>query len=381
MRRPPCAARSVGRACRRSPRAGARSPRPLRAIGPTVSNVHAIGTTPSVGTRPIVGRSPVTPQKQAGIRIEPPVSVPSVPAARSAAAAAPLPPLEPPQIRARGPRVPRGPEVRARRHRAVGELVRVQLAEHDRARLAQARDRTVASRAGDVVARGSPSRRSSRVPATSITSLTATGSAVERPARRRARPRRAPPRRGRRCTRSGRAVASIRSRYDCNRLARRELRARSRRRALRAPCGVTALSSSSSLEPRELGQDRVEERAATASTSSSEASTPCRAASCLDSPGETRPSTCRSTSIAASVRQRFEEFVSTSDEPVPAVPELRHDEPEAPATRGSRPSGSRATSTGTRCRAARLGSAPTSVTGLDSEIDRRSAKTGGRRAA
>ena len=46
-----------------------------------------------------MGRSPVTPQKQAGMRIEPAVSVPSVPAARSAAAAAPLPPLEPPQIR------------------------------------------------------------------------------------------------------------------------------------------------------------------------------------------------------------------------------------------------------------------------------------------
>ena len=71
----------------------------LRAIGPTVSNVHEVGTTPSFGTRPSDGRRPVTPQKHAGIRIEPAVSVPSVPAARSAAAAAPLPPLEPPQTR------------------------------------------------------------------------------------------------------------------------------------------------------------------------------------------------------------------------------------------------------------------------------------------
>ena len=71
----------------------------LRAIGPTVSNVHETGKTPSLETSPIVGRSPVTPQKHAGMRIEPPVSVPSVAAARSAAAAAPEPPLEPPQTR------------------------------------------------------------------------------------------------------------------------------------------------------------------------------------------------------------------------------------------------------------------------------------------
>ena len=69
-----------------------------RATGPTVSNVQLTGTTPRFETRPEVGLSPVTPQKHAGMRIEPAVSVPSVPAARSAAAAAPEPPLEPPQI-------------------------------------------------------------------------------------------------------------------------------------------------------------------------------------------------------------------------------------------------------------------------------------------
>ncbi len=84
---------------RRSPRAGAHSPPHVRASGPTVSNVHETGTTPRFDTRPVVGRTPVTPQKHAGIRIEPAVSVPSVPATRPAAAAAPLPPLEPPQIR------------------------------------------------------------------------------------------------------------------------------------------------------------------------------------------------------------------------------------------------------------------------------------------
>ncbi len=76
----------------RSPRRSSRSARPCRSVQET-------GTTPSVGTRPVDGRSPVTPQKQAGIRIEPAVSVPSVPGTRSAATAAPLPPLEPPQMR------------------------------------------------------------------------------------------------------------------------------------------------------------------------------------------------------------------------------------------------------------------------------------------
>jgi len=45
--------------------------------------------------------SPTTPQKAAGWRIEPPVSVPSPPAARPAATAAAGPPDEPPGTRVR----------------------------------------------------------------------------------------------------------------------------------------------------------------------------------------------------------------------------------------------------------------------------------------
>ena len=71
----------------------------VRAIGPTVSKVGDTGKSPSFETRPGVGRRPVTPQNADGMRIDPPVSVPSVPAARSAAAAAAEPPLEPPQTR------------------------------------------------------------------------------------------------------------------------------------------------------------------------------------------------------------------------------------------------------------------------------------------
>jgi len=56
---------------------------------------------PSVFTRPIVGLNPTTPQREAGIRMEPPVSVPMLPKQRPAATAAADPPLEPPGIRAR----------------------------------------------------------------------------------------------------------------------------------------------------------------------------------------------------------------------------------------------------------------------------------------
>jgi hypothetical protein len=46
-----------------------------------------------------VGRTPTTPQKDAGWRIEPPVSVPRVAMAMPAAIAAAEPPLDPPGTR------------------------------------------------------------------------------------------------------------------------------------------------------------------------------------------------------------------------------------------------------------------------------------------
>jgi hypothetical protein len=46
------------------------------AIGPTVSRLGATGRTPATGIRPRVVFSPQTPQQAAGIRIDPPVSVP-----------------------------------------------------------------------------------------------------------------------------------------------------------------------------------------------------------------------------------------------------------------------------------------------------------------
>ena len=144
-----------------------------RAIGPTVSSDHATGTTPSVGTRPVVGRRPVTPQKQEGMRIEPAVSVPSVPAARSAAAAAPLPPLEPPQIRSSAHGLCAGPKcglvvIAPKANSCVFSLPRT-IAPARRSRSTQSASRGEMSSArifdAAVVA----------VPATSITSLIATG--------------------------------------------------------------------------------------------------------------------------------------------------------------------------------------------------------------
>ena len=138
------------------------------------------GTTPSFGTRPIDGRSPVTPQKQAGMRTEPAVSVPSVPAARSAAAAAPLPPLEPPQIRSSDHGLCAGPK--------CGLVVIAPYANSCVLSLPSTIAPARRSRAtgcgiarGDVLGAGSASAAVVGVPATSITSLTATGTPCSGP--------------------------------------------------------------------------------------------------------------------------------------------------------------------------------------------------------
>ncbi|SSU66036.1 Uncharacterised protein [Acinetobacter baumannii] len=68
------------------------------AKGPTQSKELDGGYTPSRLTRPKVGFKPKTPQHAAGIRIEPPVSVPRVKSACFAATAAAEPLEEPPGI-------------------------------------------------------------------------------------------------------------------------------------------------------------------------------------------------------------------------------------------------------------------------------------------
>ena len=67
--------------------------------GPMTSSVGDSGNTPAAATRPRVGFRPTTPHQAAGLRIEPPVSVPSDVRRRPAATAAAEPEEEPPVIR------------------------------------------------------------------------------------------------------------------------------------------------------------------------------------------------------------------------------------------------------------------------------------------
>jgi hypothetical protein len=64
---------------------------------------------PRMDTRPYVGFSPTTPQKDAGVRMEPPVSVPSAPKHIWAATAAAEPPDEPPGLRSSAQGLRTGP--------------------------------------------------------------------------------------------------------------------------------------------------------------------------------------------------------------------------------------------------------------------------------
>ena len=69
---------------------------PFCANQPTVSKEGASGTMPSIAMRPCVGRRPTTPQKLAGTRTDPPVSVPSAKSHSPPATAEADPDEEPP---------------------------------------------------------------------------------------------------------------------------------------------------------------------------------------------------------------------------------------------------------------------------------------------
>ena len=83
----------------------------VRAIGPAVSWLWAIGMIPCCETSPRVGLSPTIPLFPAGQTTEPSVSVPTAAAHRLAAGPTPEPELDPhgSQLRTYGSRVnPRG---------------------------------------------------------------------------------------------------------------------------------------------------------------------------------------------------------------------------------------------------------------------------------
>ncbi len=75
-----------------------------RVIGPIVSisaavSVSVTGNWPVLGTRPGEGLSPNTPLKNAGMRIDPPMSAPSPSGEPPVPTTAPSPPDEPPAVR------------------------------------------------------------------------------------------------------------------------------------------------------------------------------------------------------------------------------------------------------------------------------------------
>ncbi len=78
-----------------TPRA-CRTPSTVRAIGAVTESPAA--STSAVGTRLTDGLRPTMPQHDAGIRMEPPMSVPTATRAIPAASAAPLPPEDPPGV-------------------------------------------------------------------------------------------------------------------------------------------------------------------------------------------------------------------------------------------------------------------------------------------
>src|SRR5204863_6217173 len=71
----------------------------VRAIGPVTCRVSHAQSVGCVGTSPMDGRRPTTPQNEAGMRSEPPRSVPSASAIMPDASAAAPPPVDPPALR------------------------------------------------------------------------------------------------------------------------------------------------------------------------------------------------------------------------------------------------------------------------------------------
>src|ERR1700730_6817782 len=69
------------------------------AIGPSVSSDQLSGMTPVVSLLPSAGLNPVTPQRQGGLRIYPPVLLPISHSHMQAAPASPDPPDDPPATR------------------------------------------------------------------------------------------------------------------------------------------------------------------------------------------------------------------------------------------------------------------------------------------
>ena len=82
----------------------------LFAIGPIESSVNDSGNAPSVGTRCLLGFQPTRPHSAAGMRVEPPVSVPMAISHMPSATATAPPEVEPPGTRVRSNGLPGVPK-------------------------------------------------------------------------------------------------------------------------------------------------------------------------------------------------------------------------------------------------------------------------------
>src|SRR5437667_10712417 len=92
---PPIALRASAKSCALR----ASGPTTARSIGTPGDPSHGPGWKPAVLTSSSVGLSPYTPQKCAGMRIEPLRSLPTLRHPRPAARAAAPPPVDPPAVR------------------------------------------------------------------------------------------------------------------------------------------------------------------------------------------------------------------------------------------------------------------------------------------
>ena len=101
----------------------------VRAIGPAWSKLGASGKQPSSGTSPHVGLKPTMPHQAAGMRIEPPESVPSADVGEPGCERGAVPAARPAREPAGCDRVRDGAEVRILGRGPVGELVQVRLAD------------------------------------------------------------------------------------------------------------------------------------------------------------------------------------------------------------------------------------------------------------
>ena len=109
-------------------------------MGPTTFSVFQPSREGTLGTRPGDVRKPTTEQKLAGLRSEPPRSLPSAIGSIPQASATAAPPLEPPQVfdRSQGFRV--RPKIGIERLRSRAEFRRVGFADGDGARALRSLD-------------------------------------------------------------------------------------------------------------------------------------------------------------------------------------------------------------------------------------------------